>query len=167
LQKSRLITDFSNLSNQKWHIVNDAVMGGLSHSSFQINSDGNAVFLGVVSLKNNGGFASVKNHEAVNLEGFKSIRLFIKGDGKRYSFRMQTGDDDEIHSWSYEHRFDTNDDIWMEAELPLSGFTATYRGRKPNNAPVLNLSSIKRFGFLISDGQEGEFRLEVDKIEAV
>ena len=167
MQNSRLITDFSNLSNQKWYIINDSVMGGLSHSSFQINSDGNAVFLGVVSLENSGGFASLRNHETLNLKGFKLIRLFIRGDGKRYSFRLQTGDENEIHPWSYELSFDTNSDMWMEANLPLSEFTATYRGQKPENATELSLSSIKRFGFLISDRQEGVFRLEVDKIEAV
>ena len=165
--KPQLITDFSNFSKQKWQIVNDDVMGGLSESSLQINYDGNAVFLGRVSLENNGGFASVKNHETLNLSGFESIRLHLKGDGRRYSFRLQTGSKQYQHPWSYEHRFDTEKDLWMEVNLPLNEFTATFRGSRPENAPELDLSAIATFGFLISDKQEGEFRLEIDKIEAL
>lgn len=167
LKPHGLITDFSNLASQKWQITNDGVMGGLSESHFQINADGNAVFLGEVSLKNNGGFASVKNHESLNLEGFKSVRLHVKGDGKRYSFRLQTGENGRVHPWSYEHRFNTESGLWMEAELPLIDFTATYRGSVPSNVPNLDPSEIVRYGFLISDKQEGLFRLEISKIEAI
>ena len=165
--KTLLITDFSNFSKQKWQIVNDDVMGGLSDSRLQINFDGNAVFLGRVSLENNGGFASVKNHEPVNLDSCESIRIHLKGDGKRYSFRLQTSSETSVQPWSYEHRFDTKKDLWMEINLPLNKFTATFRGSKPENAPELDLSAIGTFGFLISDKQQGEFRLEVDKIEAL
>jgi len=86
-----LITDFSNFARQQWIIVNDGVMGGKSSSRFQINSFGNGVFRGNISLENNGGFASVKNHEPLNLAGYGKILLTLIGDGKRYSFRLQTG----------------------------------------------------------------------------
>jgi NADH dehydrogenase [ubiquinone] 1 alpha subcomplex assembly factor 1 len=167
LKTPGLITDFSNLASQKWRITNDGVMGGLSESHFQINADGNAVFLGEISLKNNGGFASVKNHESLNLDGHQAIRLHIHGDGKRYSFRLQTGEQGDVHPWSYECRFDTEPGLWMEAELPLKQFTATYRGSVPKNVPDLDPAKIRRYGFLISDSQEGPFRLEISKIEVV
>lgn len=167
INKPLLITDFSNMSVQKWEIVNDGVMGGKSESQFQINSDGNAVFLGHLSLQNNGGFASVKNHQSINLEGYQSIRLNVFGDGNRYSFRLQTGDNHDVHSLNYEHRFNTKKNLWMEVNLPLSDFTATYRGSIEQSASPLNTSAIQRFGFLISDKQEGDFRLEVGSIEAV
>lgn len=164
---SKLITNFSNLSNQKWQIVNDGVMGGKSNSQFQINSDGNAVFIGSVSLQNGGGFASVKNREPINLDGFQTVRLNVLGDGKKYSFRLQTGDSHNIHPWSYEHRFDTKKDLWMEINLPIQDFKATYRGTIPKNALPLNATAIQSFGFLISDEQEGDFRLEIGSIEAL
>lgn len=159
------ITDFSNIAHQQWMIVNDGVMGGNSSSQFQINSDGNAVFLGTVSLANNGGFASVKNHERIRLAGYSAIELRVKGDGKRYSFRLQTGAAGNIHKWSYEQRFDTRTTGWMTVTLPFSGFKPTYRGRTPD-VPALDLNSIMRYGFLISDKQEGDFRLEIDHISA-
>jgi monofunctional biosynthetic peptidoglycan transglycosylase len=162
----RFITDFSNLAAQKWIITNDGVMGGKSSSQFQINKDGNGDFIGTVSLENNGGFASVKNHEAINLAGFKSIRLLVLGDGNRYSFRLQTGDQTSVHQWSYEQRFETKESEWIEVDLPLNQFIATFRGRTPEHVPDLDPSAIKRYGFLISDKQEGDFRLEVNKIMA-
>lgn len=161
-----LITDFSNLANQKWQIVNDGVMGGVSESSFQINADGNAVFLGNLSLENNGGFASVKNHTPLNLMGFEVILLHVKGDGKRYSFRLKTGEENRVHKWSYEYRFNTKKDKWMKIRLPVSDFVPTYRGSVPAGVPALNPAEIKQFGFLISDRQEGPFRLEIQSIEA-
>lgn len=166
LTNSRLITDFSNLAAQQWIITNDGVMGGKSTSQFQINKDGNGVFLGTVSLENNGGFASVKNHESINLSGFKSIRLSVLGDGNRYSFRLQTGSGNSVNPWSYEMRFDTRPGEWMDIDLPLASFSPTYRGKTPEDAPPLDPSAIKRYGFLISDNQEGDFRLEIDKIWA-
>lgn len=162
-----LITDFSNLAHQKWQITNDSVMGGCSDSGFQINADGHAVFLGKVSLENNGGFASVKNHEPLNLTGYRTIRINVKGDGNRYSFRLQTGIEGRTDPWDYEYRFETNNGEWETVELPLREFDAVFRGRPVPDAPPLNASLIIRYGFLISDRQEGPFRLEIDKIEAV
>ena len=163
---TKLITDFSNLAAQQWIITNDGVMGGKSSSQFQINKDGNGVFLGSVSLANNGGFASVKNHETINLAGFIGIRLIVLGDGNLYSFRLQTGSGDSVDPWSYEQRFETTDGEWTNIELRLDSFIPTYRGRTPEDVPPLDPSAIKRYGFLISDEQEGKFRLEIDKIMA-
>ena len=162
--ETRLITDFTNLAAQKWMITNDGVMGGKSSSQFQINKDGNGVFLGTVSLENNGGFASVKNHEPINLAGFKGVRLRVLGDGNRYSFRLQTGSNGDLNAWSYEQRFETKDGEWIDVDLSLDQFEPTFRGRTPENVPPLDLSAIKRYGFLISDKQEGEFRLEINQI---
>lgn len=161
---TRLITDFTNLAAQQWMITNDGVMGGKSSSQFQINKVGNGVFLGTVSLENNGGFASVKNHEPINLSGFSLIRLSVCGDGNRYSFRLQTGSNGQANPWSYEQRFETKDNGWIEVDLPLEKFAPTYRGRTPEDVPPLDPAKIMRYGFLISDKQEGSFRLEVEKI---
>ena len=166
MQSTFLITDFSNLAHQKWQITNDTVMGGRSESSFQINADGHAVFLGKVSLENNGGFASVKNHEPLNLRGCDVIRIHLKGDGKQYSFRLQTGSPDRVDPWNYEYRFETEENEWITTELPLQDFDAVYRGRSVEDASPLDASRIMRYGFLISDGQEGEFRLEISEIQA-
>lgn len=166
-REPKLITDFSNLSNQKWRVINDDVMGGISNSTLQINSSGNAVFLGTVSLANGGGFASVKNEEPLNLKGFDGIRLSVLGDGNRYSFRFQTGNVNQTNPWSYEHRFDTEENLWQAIDLPFDKFQAVYRGSEVTDPEPLDPESIKNFGFLISDKQEGDFRLEIEKIELI
>jgi len=162
-----VITDFTNLARQHWIIVNDGVMGGKSTSRFQVNEKGNGVFLGTVSLKNNGGFASVKNHEPIHLSGYNTIKLTLRGDGKRFSFRLQTGTDGNVNKWSYQQRFDTENKKWISVNLALNRFEPTFRGKIPENVPEMDTSKIMRYGFLISDNQEGDFRLEVDKIEAI
>ena len=162
-----LITDFNNLAAHKWQIVNDGVMGGISQSQLQIQENGNAVFLGTLSLENNGGFASVKNRNSLNLEGYSVIKLHVKGDGKRYSFRFRTGSNGTFHDWVYEHRFETKRNVWQFVELPLMNFRATYRGQKLANVPEPDLTSIREYGFLISDQQEGDFRLEIKEIKAL
>ena len=166
-KKQILITDFSNLAGQQWQIVNDGVMGGHSSSHLQINEDGNAVFLGHVSLQNNGGFASVKNSESLSIEGSDFIRLHVKGDGKRYSFRIRTKTGEERNHWVYEIRFDTKKDQWEIIDLSLNELKAVFRGRPQPGAPSADLSRIIEYGFLISDEQEGDFRLEIDSIYAL
>lgn len=166
--KPYLITDFSDFSHQQWRIVNDSVMGGKSEGQFQINSEGHAVFLGKVSLENNGGFTMVKNHESLNLSGYSKIKLKVSGDGKQYSFRLQTGESpNNIHPWSYECRFTSPNKNWGEIILNLSDFEPVYRGREPENTIPFNPSKIYSFAFLISDKQEGNFRLEIESVEAL
>lgn len=162
-----LITNFTNLESQQWRIVNDGVMGGVSHSHLQINESGNAVFLGTVSLENNGGFCSVKNENRLNLGGNRAFLLRIKGDGNRYSFRIRTTEGGEKLRHQYEYRFDTSHNTWTEIEIPFEKFEAVYRGQKLTDVPLPDFSSIAEYGFLISDKQEGDFRLEIDWIKAV
>lgn len=161
-----LITDFSNFSENHWQIVNDGVMGGISRSHLQIQSDGHAVFLGRLVLDNNSGFASVKNIQPLNLDEYKTLVLTVKGDGKQYKFRFKTGDGSKLHDWSYESGFWTVSDQWQTLEISLSDFNATYRGRKLEEQPPAELSNIKEYGFMISNRQEGNFRLEIASISA-
>lgn len=162
--RDQCITDFSNLAAQQWEIINDGVMGGKSESSFQINEEGHAVFLGNISLENNGGFASVRNHGPLNLEEFNGVRLRLKGDGKRYCFRLRTGKGNNTYRFSYDMRFDTETGTWMDVTLPFSEFHPYFRGMPVMDVPPLDLSNIRQYGFLISDKQEGEFRLEITAI---
>ena len=56
-----VIFNFNSPSTSgEWTTINDVVMGGVSESKFQINSDSTATFSGTVSPDNNGGFASVR-----------------------------------------------------------------------------------------------------------
>ncbi|MFQ3182569.1 MAG: NADH dehydrogenase [ubiquinone] 1 alpha subcomplex assembly factor 1, partial [Polaribacter sp.] len=57
---SQIIFDFNKSSNIKnWIVIDDVVMGGKSSGSFKLSSDGYGIFMGDISLENNGGFSSV------------------------------------------------------------------------------------------------------------
>ncbi len=54
----------------------------------------------------------------------------------------------------------------MEVSLPLEDFRPTWRGRTVPGAPVLLPEDIRSFGFMVTDKQEGDFRLDVESLSA-
>lgn len=148
-----------------WQIVNDDVMGGVSTSRFQVLTNGVAVFSGVVSLENNGGFASVRSSPVrQDLSGTDAVVLRVRGDGRRYKFTVRTGTG--FNAPNYQAEFTTKPGEWEEHRLPFKDFVPTFRGRVLTEMPPLNPSKIASLGVLISDQQEGPFKLEVAWIKA-
>ncbi len=142
-----------------WRSIDDVVMGGRSSSAMTIR-DGVAVFSGTVSLENNGGFASVRSApERCDLSGFDGILIRLRGDGRRYAVRIRT--DRAFDGVSYQVKIQPPDGEWREIFLPFSDFEPVFRGRRVRGHPPLDPSQIRAFGLLISDGQQGPFRLEV------
>jgi len=166
--KTRYFIDFSRGDKDKqWEVVNDVVMGGMSDSKFLVTENGTAVFQGTVSLENYGGFASVRSLPMdYDLTGFDGILLEVKGDGKRYSFRVRTDDTYDGISYQMPFPFDTKKGEWIEIKIPLGQLEATYHGQEVPSAPPMDPSKIRRVGLLISDKQAGQFRLEVRRIGA-
>jgi Complex I intermediate-associated protein 30 (CIA30) len=92
----KTLFDFqSTTESAAWQIVNEDVLGGVSASRFGLIDgliDGAAAFRGVVSLENNGGFASVRSLPARrNLTGCDSFVIRLRGDGRRYKFTVRIG----------------------------------------------------------------------------
>jgi monofunctional biosynthetic peptidoglycan transglycosylase len=166
MQPAKTLTDFAGPDEDlQWRIVNDGVMGGLSQSSFEITADGTGVFKGEVSLENRGGFASVRSFPAaLSLNNYSGLRLRVRGDGKTYRLRLRT--DDRWDGVVYDASFQTQADRWIEVDVSFARFVPRFRGRRVTQAPALEPSNIQQVGFLISDKQEGPFRLEVDWIKA-
>ena len=159
-----LVCDFKTTC-LRWMNVDDVVMGGVSDSAMQLSLDGTAVFAGNLSLENSGGFASVRTVLAHrNYAEFDGFRLRVKGDGKRYSFRARN--DDRFDGIVYRFDFDTVPGEWQEIDLPFAGFVPSFRGRTLADVPPLDSANIAQIGFLISNRQAGDFRLEVGWIEA-
>ena len=103
-----ILLDFGTLENtDDWLNVNDSVMGGLSKSKFSLGDNNTAVFSGNVTLENYGGFASTRTKAMqFQLDGFKEILIRVKGDGKKYQYRIRT--DDRFDGVSYRYHFETN-----------------------------------------------------------
>ena len=85
-------------------IVNDSVMGGKSSSQYAIQED-TINFTGEVSLKNNGGFASLRMlWPFQQVKGFDKIQLKLKGDGQSYQFRLRTNRGFDGAAYVYEFK---------------------------------------------------------------
>ena len=162
----RILFDFQAASNSTaWQIVNDDVMGGVSTSRFQVLTNGGAVFSGVVSLENNGGFASVRSSPVrENLSGCDAFVFRVRGDGRRYKFTVRT--ESSFNAPNYQAEFTTKRGEWEDHRLAFKDFVPTFRGRILTDVPPLNPAKVASVGFLISDQQEGAFKLEVAWVKA-
>ncbi len=164
---NRIIFAFTGKDQfQQWMVINDGVMGGVSMGIFRQGDDSTAIFSGDLSLENNGGFSSVssKPAKAVDLSEFSGIAIRCKGDGKRYKSTLKN--DVSFGGFAYQFPFTTREGEWMVVKAPFDEFKAFFRGEKVADAPLVDRSNIKSFGFIIADKQAGQFALEIDWIKA-
>ena len=159
---SQVIFDFDKNSDiQDWIIVDDVVMGGRSLGSFKLSEAGAAVFEGNISLENNGGFSSVRyRFDEIKLKKHTRIVIKLKGDGKKYQFRLKNKAE---NYYSYISSFSTTGD-WQEIEIPLKDMVPSFRGRKLDQ-PNFSHGSIEEIAFLIGNKKPEKFKLLIDKIE--
>tara|TARA_B110000879_G_C10965593_1_gene429333 strand:- start:164 stop:661 length:498 start_codon:yes stop_codon:yes gene_type:complete len=158
---NQIIFDFnadSDISN--WTTVDDVVMGGKSRGNFKINDFGNGEFYGTVSLENNGGFSSLRHRfSSMDVKGFKEVIIKVKGDGKKYQFRVK---DNSSNSHSFIASFETNGG-WQTIHIQLSDMYPAFRGR---TLSIGNFSSesIEEIAFLIGNKTAENFKLEIDTV---
>ena len=144
---------------ENWSIVNDNVMGGVSTSKFYYN-DNQAIFEGKISLKNNGGFASVRSDiKKILVSPKKKINLLVKGDGKVYQVRIKKN---KFDNFSYVHNFKTNGKNEI-ISIELNKFYPSFRGIRLNKENY-NHNQIEHISILIGNKQEEEFKLKIEKI---
>ena len=160
-----MLINFTEAEEGKhWIAINDGVMGGISQSRIEL-TPATGIFTGQLSLKNNGGFASIiRRAENYNLKGCSGVMLKVKGDGRTYQFRVKT--DDQYDGVAYRTLFETDARQWQLINLPFAGFSASFRGRPIPGAPVLRPEQIRQIGFLLADKQPGSFRLEITWIKS-
>lgn len=164
--ETKVLVDFEGeREDERWKIVNDGVMGGLSQSGIEIKPASRAVFSGELSLKNNGGFASVRRlpHD-YDLERYEGFLLRVKGDGRTYQLRVRT--DERFDGIAYRAEFKTKANKWMTVDIPFPSFEPTFRGRSVPDVGELQSKRVRQIGFLIADKREGRFRVEIDWIQA-
>ena len=159
---SMIIFDFTAQSDiQDWLVTDDSVMGGESSGTFKLNADGFGVFSGSVSLENNGGFSSVRyRFDKLKIKGYDKIGIKLRGDGKRYQFRIKSNSGDY---YSYISTFSTSGE-WQEIEIPIKDMYPSFRGRKLDQ-PNFSNDYIEEIGFLIGNKKDEKFKLLIDKIE--
>lgn len=161
---TQLIFNFEEGSDLKnWNIVDDVVMGGRSNGSMALTTEGHGIFSGEISLENNGGFSSVRyEFPSIKVNSEQKIRIRIKGDGKRYQFRVKHKASDYA---SYINYFETTGE-WEEIEFRLGDLYPTFRGRKLDR-PDFDHDSIEEIRFMIGNNRPESFELLIDKIELI
>ncbi len=160
-EDTKNMIDFSDPeAAAQMRIVNDDVMGGRSGSSIVTDSQG-MIFSGVISLENNGGFASVRC-PAQFPQQVSRLELTVRGDGRRYQFIMRT----ELSTLAplYKCGFVASAD-WATHRFHAQDFDASIRGRMVTAAPLV-FADVRELGILIADKQAGEFRLQIRSIRA-
>jgi len=164
--KGKLIYAFEEKDEfDEWQVVNDTVMGGVSNATFNPSDEGTAVFSGTVSLENNGGFASARSKPAeFGLDEHVGLAVRVRGDGKRYKLGLRQ--DGRWDGVMYQAPFKTKEGEWIVVKVPFERFQPTYHGRVLDNVPKAQAAQLRSVGFLISDKQEGAFRLQIDWIKA-
>ena len=145
--------------------IGDRVMGGVSTGRLTHGED-SAVFSGEVSFKNRGGFASVRSEVGSwDLSNYDGIQLRVKGDGRRYTWQLQTTARYRGYRVSYWADFDTRAGEWNTVNIPFSRFYPQVRGFKLAE-PELDPSEITELGLYIYDKKDGAFELHLDSIAA-
>jgi monofunctional biosynthetic peptidoglycan transglycosylase len=156
------IVDFSR-GDAIWPHINDGVMGGVSSGGMSAG-EGYATFQGTVSFENNGGFSSVRSPIVVHdLSMYEGLVLRVRGDGKRYGFRLKI--DASFDGVSYQVQIEPPAGEWTEISVPFTDFIPVYRGRVVRDHPPLDPSRIATFGLIISR-QEGPFRIDIASVGA-
>ena len=162
LMNTTILYDFTKDSNKTdWRIIDDGVMGGVSQGKFAIDSDGNGIFHGTVSLENNGGFSSIRHQfEKIKTTKINTVFIRLKGDGKQYQFRIK---DKNTSYYSYITTFETSGK-WETIAIQLADLYPSFRGQKLNLSNF-NADSFEEISFLIGNKKNESFQLLLDKIE--
>jgi len=147
-----------------WYIQNDNVMGGQSQGRFQVASD-ELVFSGNTNT-DGGGFSSIRTHPLqLDLSDRSGIRVKVKGDGRRYTWHLQTDARWRGRSVNYWADFNTSMDEVVSVDIPFTSFVPQFRGFKLDG-PELNTRQITQLGLYIYDKNDGPFELVLLSVEA-
>lgn len=159
-----VLTDFTADSpDLSWYVQNDNVMGGRSEGGFEIVERGELIFAGSTNT-NGGGFSSIRTRPfKLDMSDYDGIRLRLKGDGRRYTWQLQTAARYRGFRVSYWAEFDTLDGEWSTVDIPFSSFYPQIRGYKLDG-PALDSSGITELGLYIYDKKDGPFKLQLDSV---
>jgi len=159
-----------------WFNVDDSVMGGVSASEgtwVEAGGTGALLFSGTLSTERNGGFASIlgptEPEMGLRASNTTAISISAIGDGRTYLLQLRAGQNGN-ERWIARFTPPTARPQ-TESEnvlIPFDAFEPVDRFLRPaaSNMP-LEASSIIQLAVYVLDGQVGEFRLAIERIDAV
>lgn len=149
----------------RWQVVNDGVMGGLSRG--QIAQDEEAMrFWGEINT-DGGGFSSIRRQLLRGaLSDADRLRVTMKSDGRDYQLSMRTGERRFGRSVAYRATLNPEGQgDWKVASVDLTNLEPSIFGRRVR-APIFDPADARSIGFILADGQDGPFEMHIHKIEA-
>ena len=158
------IFEFDNSNEGRdWQIVLDGVMGGLSTGNISVEN-GSLFFTGETSLKNNGGFSSIRaSMDSNDMDAFDAIQLRVRGDGRTWIFG--TRGSNSMGANSYWSKFETKKNEWIKVTIPINEMERHSFGNRLSGR--INPDAIKGVEFYMYDKKAGPFKLEVDSIKGI
>jgi NADH dehydrogenase [ubiquinone] 1 alpha subcomplex assembly factor 1 len=165
-KEALMLTDFAADSpDLGWYVQNDNVMGGRSEGGFETKEQGELIFAGSTNT-NGGGFSSIRTQPfQLDISDYDGIQLRVKGDGRRYTWQLQTTALYQGYKVSYWAEFNTVEDEWSTVNIPFASFYPQFRGFKLDG-PELDPSELTELGLYIYDKKDGAFELRLDSVEA-
>ena len=148
-----------------WRTVNDGVMGGRS-SGGSFVQDGQLSFKGATNTRG-GGFSSIRLPLAAGAMAHTDyLKVSMKRDARRYSMTLRTN----VTSWGrpVAFRADLHDGPkgeWGDGILRFEELKASIWGRAVRGASF-DPAEVREISFIIYDGEDGPFHLDVKRIEA-
>jgi NADH dehydrogenase [ubiquinone] 1 alpha subcomplex assembly factor 1 len=160
-----VLTDFTPDSPDfGWYVQNDNVMGGRSEGDFE-QPPGELIFAGSTNT-NGGGFSSIRTQPVqLDLSSHEGIRLRVKGDGRRYTWQLQTNARWRGRQVSYWADFETLAGEWSTVDIPFARFFPQFRGTKLDG-PELEPGQVTEMALYIYDKQDGPFKLHLASVDA-
>lgn len=160
-----LLTDFTaDRPDLGWYVINDNVMGGRSEGGFEVEQ-GELHFSGSTNTRG-GGFSSVRTSGLrLDLSEYDGIRLRVRGDGRRYTWRLATNARWRGRQVGYWAEFETEEGAWSTIDIPFSRFIPQFRGMRLDG-PGVDASEVTGMGLMIYDQQDGPFELRLASVHA-
>jgi hypothetical protein len=148
-----------------WYVLNDGVMGGRSEGDFE-QHPGQLLFAGNTNTRG-GGFSSIRSGDLqLDLSNDAGVRLKVRGDGRRYTWRLTTAARWRGRPVAYWADFDTEDGAWTTVDIAFSEFVPKFRGYRLDG-PTLDTSRITGMGLMIYDDQDGPFEIRLASISTL
>jgi len=143
-----------------WHVLTDKINGGLSSADMTMKK-GYATFSGNISPTKYEGYAlMLYNCDIENVEDYSKVILNVKGDGKKYQFRIRANYTDKHH---YVYDFQTTGEE-QTLELELSQFYPEYQSVRLKE-PYFNSDDIKQVAVYLGSNSNSNFNLDIYSIE--
>jgi len=159
--QNAVIDDFKSNPAQRWRLISDNVMGGVSSGQVNFktkNGVSYAHLTGDVSTANNGGFVQIRRLiNTVQDKDINGLRLIVRGNNQRYFMHLRTTG--TVLPWQYYQAAYEVSDEWREVRLPLAKFERS--GKMLRKTPLVD--SIKSIA-VVAFGRDHSADIQIREV---